>query len=73
MTPRGRRRKVASLILVRIYIAKKEKVFYCIVSDVSLNIKKSCVRCGEHFPENKIFCANCGKMLVIEFFSVRKV
>ena len=28
MTPRGQRRKVALLIFVRIYSAKKEKVFY---------------------------------------------
>ena len=29
MTPRGQRRKVALLIFVRIYIAKKEKFFIC--------------------------------------------
>ena len=48
MTPRGQRRKVASLIFVRIYIAKKEKVFYLFKrffksKRCKSNIMKSCV------------------------------
>ena len=31
---------------------------------------KSCVQCGEHFPDDKNFCANSGKMLVNSKYSV---
>ena len=75
MAPRGQR---------RIYIAKKEKLyceerkvilrrkkrfFICTSKRCKSNIMKLCVQCGEHFPDDKNFCANSGKMLVNSKYS----
>ena len=57
MTPRGQRRKVALLIFVRIILRRKKRFFICKSKRCKSNIMKSCVQCGEHFPDNKNFCA----------------